>query len=239
MNADRIVKDIRTKLRSKAKKKRALGAKQFFKEEIWVYGVSAPVVKTISSDYAKYFKSNGDLGTAFRVAENLLASSNMEEGVVAIYLLRRFTKHFDPSLFSLFDQWVNYLTNWAHTDGLSAWLISDCVRKDPAKIKELIRWASSSNRWRRRAAAVSLTPIARDGLHLDKTLQLADHLMTDKDDMVQKGVGWLLKEASRRHPDEIVRYLLKWKGKTSGVTMRYACEKLPATKRRLLIHARK
>lgn len=238
MNADQIARTIRRQLKTKAKKKHALSARRFFKEKTWVYGVPAPTVKKIAKEYAKRFTSDRDMKTAFEVAEKLLASSNMEEGITAIWMLRQFSKHFDPSLFSLFDQWVDYLTNWAHTDCLSGWLIAEVVRKDPVKIRELIKWTSSSNRWRRRAAAVALTPLAREGRSLNEIVRVADRLMTDRDDMVQKGVGWLLKEAGERHPDEIVRYLQKWKGKTSGVTMRYACEKLPVSKRKLLINVR-
>jgi 3-methyladenine DNA glycosylase AlkD len=56
---------------------------------------------------------------------------------------------------------------------------------------------------------------------------IADRLMADGDDMVQKGVGWLLKEASREHPEEIRKYLLRWREKASSLTLRYASKKLP------------
>jgi len=238
MRTNKLVRDIRGELKFHARKKNVIGAKQFFREEVWVYGVPTPAVKRIARNYAKRFNSDGDIGTAFSVAEKLLGSTNLEEGVVAIYMIRSFSKHFDHSLFPLFDQWVEYLTNWAHTDGLSVWIIGEVVRKSPEKISDLLRWTSSRNRWRRRAAAVALIPLARRGLHFTKILRLANRLMRDRDDMVQKGVGWLLKECSMSQPEEIVRYLLRWKGKTSSVTMRYACEKLPPSKRKLLINVR-
>jgi 3-methyladenine DNA glycosylase AlkD len=49
--------------------------------------------------------------------------------------------------------------------------------------------------------------------------------------MVQKGVGWMLKEASKRRPEEVRKYLLKWRQRTSALVLRYASEKLPAEKR--------
>ncbi|HIH89089.1 TPA: DNA alkylation repair protein, partial [Candidatus Bathyarchaeota archaeon] len=61
--------------------------------------------------------------------------------------------------------------------------------------------------------------------------RIADRLMEDRDDMVQKGVGWLLKEASKKHPNEVREYLIKWRPKTSGLVLRYASEKLPLDKR--------
>jgi 3-methyladenine DNA glycosylase AlkD len=62
---------------------------------------------------------------------------------------------------------------------------------------------------------------------LEEALTIADRLMTDGDDMVQKGVGWLLKEASKEHPDEIREYLLKWREEAPALILRYASEKLP------------
>jgi 3-methyladenine DNA glycosylase AlkD len=51
--------------------------------------------------------------------------------------------------------------------------------------------------------------------------------MKDTDIMVQKGVGWLLKEASKKHPKEVTEFLLKWKNKTTRLILNYAVEKLP------------
>jgi 3-methyladenine DNA glycosylase AlkD len=98
-------------------------------------------------------------------------------------------------------------------------------------VERLLSWTGSENRWRRRAAAVSLVPIARKGEMLEEAFRIADRLMTDEDDMVQKGVGWLLKEASREHPDEVREYLLRWREEVSALMLRYASEKLPKDKR--------
>lgn len=70
-------------------------------------------------------------------------------------------------------------------------------------------------------------PKARKGEMLKEAFKVADRLMTDRDDMVQKGVGWLLKEASKEHPNEVRDYLLKWREKTAALVLRYASEKLP------------
>jgi 3-methyladenine DNA glycosylase AlkD len=105
------------------------------------------------------------------------------------------------------------------------------VERDPGALERLRGWATSPNRWRRRAAAVSLVPAARRGAMLHKALGLADLLMEDRDDMVQKGVGWMLKEASKPHPREVREYLLAWRDRASALVLRYASEKLPPGQR--------
>jgi 3-methyladenine DNA glycosylase AlkD len=67
----------------------------------------------------------------------------------------------------------------------------------PEFIEELKKFAVSENRWMRRAAAVSLIIPARKGMFLDDIFRISDILLEDKDDLVQKGYGWMLKAASR------------------------------------------
>ena len=79
----------------------------------------------------------------------------------------------------------------------------------------------------RRAAAVSLIVPAKQGKFLKESIEIADLLLTDTDDMVQKGYGWLLKEASRKHTDEVFAYVMKNKRVMPRTALRYAIELMP------------
>ena len=61
----------------------------------------------------------------------------------------------------------------------------------------------------KRAAAVSLIIPAKKGQFLKEIFTISDRLLLDKDDMVQKGYGWMLKESSKLHQNEVYRYVLK------------------------------
>lgn len=224
-----IVEDIRSEIRGRASPEGAEKARRYFREPIEVHGLSASEEKDVAKQF--YPRVRGDLPLALEVAGELIESRVLEEASVGIRLLRRMKRLFTPELFELFDGWVDHLTNWANTDGLSTWLISETIRLDPTFVERLLSWTGSENRWRRRAAAVSLVPIARKGEMLEEALRIADRLMKDEDDMVQKGVGWLLKEASRRHPEEVREHLLRWRERASSLVLRYASEKLPKDKR--------
>ena len=67
---------------------------------------------------------------------------------------------------------------------------------------------------------------------LDEVFEVADILLLDGDDMVQKGYGWMLKEASNRYPDEVLDYVMKHKDIMPRTALRYAIEKMPQTKRK-------
>ncbi len=224
-----IVAEIREEIGRLSSPQKREKASRFFREPVETYGLSAREVGELSKRF--YPRFGGDIGLTLEVAEELLESGVLDEASVGILLMMRFTRRFKPELFDVFDGWVDHLTNWANTDGLSTGLISKAVRLDPGLVKRLINWTGSENRWRRRAAAVSLVPIARRGEMLEEVFEVADRLMADEEDMVQKGVGWLLKEASKKHPDEVREYLIRWRPETSGLVLRYASEKLPKDRR--------
>ena len=80
----------------------------------------------------------------------------------------------------------------------------------------------------RRAAAVSLIVPAKHGKFLDDAIEIAALLLTDRDDMVQKGYGWLLKEkTSRKHTDEVFAFVIKNRKQMPRTALRYAIELMP------------
>ncbi len=204
-------------------------AKHYFREPIESWGLTMQTCQDIAADF--YPRIKGDLPLAMEVAGDLHRHGCMELAIIGDNLLRRMKGKLTPIHFDAFDVWVDTLTNWANTDTLSTGLIFVTVRKEPKLVERLLEWTGSDNRWRRRAAAVSLVPIARRGEMLPEVFRIANRLMEDRDDMVQKGVGWLLKEASKVHPDEVHDYLVKWRPKTTGLVLRYASEKLPVEMR--------
>ena len=164
-----------------------------------------------------------------RLCTELWATRQFEEGALVCYLYRRFAKQCGAREFALFTRWLDrYVDNWAHTDGLSLWLLGASIANDATLVDKLDAWTSSKNRWKRRAAAVSLVYSAKRGEHTRAVLRIAAPLIADEDDMVQKGVGWLLKETYPKKPAEVVRFLIKNRCKTTRLVLRYAAEKMTA-----------
>ena len=100
--------------------------------------------------------------------------------------------------------------------------------KYPEYIARLKQWAGLENRWVKRAAAVTLVLPARRGGFLNDIFQIADILLLDKDDLVQKGYGWMLKEASRQHQQEVLDYVIQHKKEMPRTALRCAIEKMPS-----------
>jgi len=67
---------------------------------------------------------------------------------------------------------------------------------------------------------------------LNEVFAMADLFLADEDDMVQKGYGWMLKEASNKFPNEVFEYVMNNKKEMPRTALRYAIEKLPVDKRK-------
>ena len=129
---------------------------------------------------------------------------------------------------AVFRRWIDtYITNWASCDGFCNHTVGDFIEQFPDYVDELKSWTQSDNRWMRRAAAVSLIVPAKHGKFLKESIEIAGLLLTDTDDMVQKGYGWLLKEASRKHTSEVFTYVMKNKKVMPRTALRYAIELMP------------
>jgi 3-methyladenine DNA glycosylase AlkD len=103
----------------------------------------------------------------------------------------------------------------------------------PEKISFLKKWARDRGRWVKRASAVSLIVPARKGLFRDDIFEIADILLMDPDDMVQKGYGWMLKAASQADNTDVFNYIMKNKAVMPRTSLRYAIEKMPENLKRL------
>lgn len=204
------------------------GQLAYFKEPIRPLGVPGPDIHRITSAAAKeYRRARLGLDDVIQIADRLWRPGILEERILAVLIVGKFKRGLERRHWSHFDGWVDTLTNWAETDAVCGKILDPLLRREPNLVKRLKPWTRSKLRWRRRAAAVALVHIARHGGEHEAAFEICDRLAADRDDMVEKGVGWLLKEISRTRPQEVATYLIDNIDDLSRTTVRYACEKLP------------
>jgi 3-methyladenine DNA glycosylase AlkD len=227
-----IFSQVRKALQDKSDEKTRNSFQRFFKENVKCHGVKSAEVVKIAEDYFKKVK-NEDKKVIFSLCEEFLKSGYCEEAWIAAnwaYFLR---EDFESDDFWVFERWIDkYIDNWAECDTLCNHTVGTLVEKYPSYIQALKKWARSKNLWMRRAAAVTLIIPARDGKFLNNIFEIADILLCDTEDMVQKGYGWMLKEASRIHTKEVFDYVVKNKDKMPRTALRYAIEKMPQNLRK-------
>ncbi len=229
---------IREKLRAMADPEGELGVQRFFKDRVKSLGIRTPALRKLAQAYVREHRGAVGLDEALAIGDRLIQCELLEEKAMAALLAERFAGRLKPAHLPVFDRWIDYADNWATTDAICSIAIGKIILRNGPPLGDLLAWAGDANLWRRRAAAVSLVVSARRGKYLDESLSVADRLMPDEEDMVQKGVGWLLKEQGAHHPVKVADYLERWAGRTSRLVLRYASEKLPAERRREVLRYR-
>lgn len=230
-----VAAQIRSALKDGGSAEHAKGVHWFFKEEIKSHGWYTADLRRATVRFRRDLRKEHGLDFLVEVADHLFSGSVLEEKVAAVFLLEKLDPEFGDREFQLFDSWLDRISSWADNDGLVHYLISPMVASKPARTKEVFRWAKSPNRWRRRAACVALIRGARAKMFFAEITKLSDSLLADEDDMVHKGLGWLLRETAKFDAKRTVPYLMKIRGSAPRLVLRTACETLPpGTKRKIL-----
>ena len=224
---ENIITKIREALVAVADEKTRQQSEYFFKEQITVYGVKSATVQKIAKDFYAEIKDSPK-AEILDTCEKLWQSGFMEESFVACVWSEKLGKKLEPADFETLERWIkNYVTNWATCDTLCNHTVGDFVMKYPAFIAKLKEFAHAENRWVKRAAAVSLIIPARKGLFQKEIFEIADSLLLDSDDLVQKGYGWMLKAASQYDQQAVFEYVMSKKPVMPRTALRYAIEKMP------------
>ena len=217
-----ILSQIRADLQANTDVQTQKSFQRFFKEQVKYYGVKTPIVGKIAKKYWGQV-SVLDKQAIFNLCEELYSSNFTEEAFIVAFWLPNYIEHLEPGDLVTFKRWIErYIDNWAKCDGFCNHTIGDLIQKYPEVIGEVKSWAKNSNRWLKRASAVSLIVPAKKGAFLQDAFEICDMLLLDGDDMVQKGYGWLLKEESRVHQKEVFDYVIKNKKAMPRTALRYA-----------------
>ena len=237
MTVDELVAATEARLQAAADPQHETGVRNFFLEPVDPWGVRSADLKVIEQMVYRELKRMTP-AERNKYCDKLWKRGKLEEGALVCHVYRKFASRCGTCEFKLFERWIDrYVKNWAHCDGVSSWLLAACIENEPALKAELFAWTASRNRWKRRAAAVSLLQEAKKGRSSAEIFGIAKDLVHDKDVMVQKGVGWLLKEAYPKRPEAVVEFLAE--SQPPRLVVRYAAEKMsPRDKARFGLGAR-
>jgi 3-methyladenine DNA glycosylase AlkD len=227
-----IAAQIRGALKDGGSAEHASGVQWFFKGEIKSHGWYTADLRRAIRHCRRDILSEHNFDFLVRVADKLFSGSVLEEKVAAVFLLEGLDGKFSDSEFRLFEQWLDRISSWADHDGLVHYLISPMVAAKPSRSRAVFRWAKSRDRWHRRAACVALIRGARAKMFFYPAIvRLSEILLNDRDAMVQKGLGWLLRETAKYDPKRTVPYLMKIRDRAPRLVLRTACETLSKRER--------
>jgi 3-methyladenine DNA glycosylase AlkD len=210
-------------------------ASRYFRggQDLGFYNVGTPAMRALARAIYAANAKVWSIDDAMRLADTLVADRYLEVKSIGIELVARFKRDFTPRLLPVWKRWLaqNRSANWATTDGISGCLIGPLLVKYPELAEGMRQWSRHPNLWVRRASIVGLIPLVRRGIALEVVYDIARTLHADREDLIQKAVGWTLREAGKADSDRLERYLRANGASIPRTTLRYAIERFPDTKR--------
>ncbi len=127
-----------------------------------------------------------------------------------------------------------HINNWDLVDASAHYIVGQYVLSYPEKSDILYELAKSDVMWDRRIAMVTQWLMIRDGVY-DHVLPLAQSLLSDEEDLMHKAVGWMLREYWKKDSVTVEKFLAKNYEKLPRTTLRYAIERVEASRRKLML----
>ncbi len=228
---------LRKCLKKQADPHKARILQGFFKTRPGEYGEHDIFIGVPVPELRKLAKSFQDL--ELKEIQSLIQSRIHEERQVALFILIIQFRHGptarQKTVYSFYLRNLQFINNWDLVDASAEYILGAYLADKDKTL--LTRLARSRNLWKRRIAMLSTFHYIKKG-DFDETLKIAEMLLHDREDLIHKAVGWLLREIGKRNlPAE--EMFLKGHYKTMPRTMlRYAIERFPEPKRRAYLLGR-
>jgi 3-methyladenine DNA glycosylase AlkD len=219
----------------------AFDSRRYFRGPIdfGFYNVSTAAVRAFARSIHAKHQADWSIDEAMAFADALILDRHLEAKAVGIEVVARYRRDFTPRLLTAWKRWLagNHSANWATTDAICGVLIGPLLLQRPKLGARLRAWSGDRNMWVRRASIVGLIQCARRGESLDLLYGIAQRLHADREDLIQKAVGWALREAGKTDMPRLARYLRAKGPAIPRTTLRYAIERFPEATRRARLTA--
>jgi 3-methyladenine DNA glycosylase AlkD len=197
------------------------------------YGIPTPKVRKLIHRFMSKYKQLS-LEEKFALATQLYESGNFEQATIGDALVELNLPHLTPVHLDLLDEVVGSFNNWASVDWLCLHGLQSLLLQYREETLDLLRtWNRAENLWKRRASALAFVrKVGASGEFTDEVLDLCDNLIWDEEEIVQKGVGWALKDNLPGAKERVLDYVktLRQKGVPSTITL-YAIRDLKGKER--------
>lgn len=221
---------LKKELRKYADKKKALILERFFKTGPGEYGegdlfigVRVPFIRAVAKKY---------LTLSRKEIAMLLGSSIHEERLLALLILVGQFERADvrdrEKMFRFYLNHTRSINNWDLVDLTSHRIVGNFLADKKRAL--LYGLARSPSLWERRIAIVATFHFIRRGQFKD-TLRIAHLLLRDREDLMHKAVGWMLREVGKRDRKQLELFLSKYCALMPRTMLRYSLEHFPEGKR--------
>ena len=220
-----LLTNLKSDLRRIADPKKKQVLQRFFKTGVGQYGegdeflgVTVPQSRSVAIAYKNL---------PFTEIKKLLTSKVHEERLIGLLILvHNFQKgdsKVKQKIYEFYKTHMKHINNWDLVDLTADKIVGQYLLDNPKEMTILQKLARSDYLWERRIAMIATFQFIKNNQY-QPTLRIARILVNDKHDLIQKAVGWMLREIGKRDKKELIKFLEKYKQSMPRVMYRYAIE---------------
>ncbi len=235
-----MVEEIQDALKQVSTPEKAANSTRFFKCGPGQYGEGDMFIGVTVPDQRKiaraYFRP-----ILFKDLKRLLKSPWHEGRLTALLMMvmkfQRGNEVTRRALFDLYMDEIEHINNWDLVDSSAPYIVGPWLEGNPYKMKVLKRLARSEVLWERRIAMLSTFYYINKCNRADEALQIITILLHDEHDLIQKAVGWMLREIGKRVDEAVLcNFLNEHAHNMPRTALRYAIERLTPEQKTLYMH---
>jgi len=232
-----ILKDIRAALdsRSDEKARQAMTAAQP-RSPLKTLGVRPAFIKTIAKDVATKHRASIDYAVAVALVDVAVSRKTREEILVALEILERFRREFEPTLLASLDKWSSLAEDAEVAEFLGARVAAPALALDPARMPMVRKWAKVKSVGKRRLAVLAASGLVTEGRReAAAVLDLCEILLHEETPLLVAGVASLLKDTTKVDAKAVQDFLFRRSIDGNPDILRAGSENLDAARRAALI----
>ena len=225
------LKGLRSEIKGMADPEKASVSAWFFKTGPGEYGegdkflgLRVPELRKLSKKYKKL---------PLEDTLKLLRSEFHEERQLSLFILvlnfKKASSEEQKEIYELYLKNLSCVNNWDLVDCSAPHIVGPYLEDKPKDI--LYDFARSGGLWERRVAILATHHYIKK-LSFDETLKISKMLLSDEEDLIQKAVGWMLREIGRRDESEEKAFLKKHYKNMPRTMLRYAIERFSEDERK-------
>ncbi len=195
------------------------GKGQYAQDDIFI-GVTVPDIRKIANEYYKTI--------SLEEIKELLYSKYHEERLLALiiltYKMKKAKEDEQEKIVNLYVNNTQYINGWDLVDLSAHYILGKYLLEHEDKKDILYKFANSNDLWKQRISIVSTWMFIREGKYED-TFKIAEILLNNKQDLIHKSVGWMLREVGKKDFDVEYNFLVKHYKEMPRTMLRYSIER--------------
>ena len=218
-NQEEFIRGLQELLKSLVDEKATKNYQRIIPDTGKFFGVPLPILRVIAAEIEKFIQKGPT--EAKLLLETIWTEGSFEARQIAGKCLEKFGPKNPEICLDFVSSVLPDLDNWAVCDNLAMFGVEPIVYSNPELILPLSEnWIKSADKWIRRFGVVTLRGYKKVQT-TNEVFEILDLVMEDNEKEIKKAVSWILREITKRNPDEVAEFLTRWAKANPGKDARW------------------